>query len=251
MLIDTHAHLTDTRFDADRPDAVKRAAAAGVSRIIEIACEPASWPKALELAASNQGITCAVGLHPQEAKLWNPGTGEELKRLAAMPLVSAVGETGLDYHYENSPRQKQKEVFELHIELALEAGKPLIIHCREAYEDLLAVLNGARCRGVVHCFSGDARQAEAFLALGLYLGIDGPVTYPKSHELKKAVEAVPSDRILLETDSPYLPPQPHRGQRNEPAYLGLIAEEVARIKGLSREELETAAEKNARLLFNL
>ena len=249
MLIDTHAHLADKRFDADRKQAIERAKAAGVLKIIEIACEPHCWQKTIDLAEQNDGIYCAVGLHPQDAKLCTADVFSELERFAALPRVVAIGETGFDYHYENSPRDQQREVFIKHINLSFKTGKPLSIHCRDAYPDLFEVLNNMKCRGVIHCFSGSVKQAEKLVEMGFYLGIDGPATYPKSEELKKVVEAIPLDKLLLETDSPYLAPQQYRGKRNEPSYIQFIAQEIAKIKQIKFEEVAETTSRNADILF--
>jgi len=251
MLIDTHAHLTDQSFDADRAEVIARAKTAGISRMIEIACEPRYWRKALDLAAVNDGIACALGIHPQEAKLCTEAVFKELEQLIKHPSVCAVGETGFDYHYENSPRDQQREVFEKHIGLSLSSGKPLVMHCREAYPDMLEVLKAHKCHGVVHCFSGSLKDCEALLSMGFYLGIDGPVTYPKAGALREAVKIIPLERILIETDSPYLPPQAYRGKRNEPAYARFISEEIAKIKLTTTERVMTATSLNAAGLFGL
>ena len=251
MLIDTHAHLTDERFDQDRTEVIKRAKTAGVSKIIEIACEPQYWQKALDLAAENDGIYCALGIHPQDARLCEPNVLEDLERFARLPGTVAIGETGLDYYHENSPRQKQREVFIKHIELSLKIDKPIIIHCREAYPDLMDILKGMKFRGVVHCFSGSTKDAEKLIEMGFYIGIDGPVTYPRAEELRKTAEALPPERILIETDSPYLPPQLFRGKRNEPSYILCIAEEISKIKSIEFKALLEIINHNTQLLFRL
>ncbi len=251
MFIDTHAHLTDERFDPDRPEVISRARASGVSKIIEIACEPGYWSKALELSSANNDIFCALGIHPQEAQLSDEALFSKLSELIKNPKVIAIGETGLDYHHENSTREKQREVFIKHIELAANSGKPLVVHCREAYPDLLDILNGKSYRGVVHCFSGSLQDSEKLLEMGFYLGIDGPVTYPGAKELRRVVAAIPLDRILIETDCPYLPPQPHRGGRNEPSFVSLIAKEIAMIKGIDPVEISKILYNNSLDVFKL
>jgi len=256
MLIDTHTHLNDARFDADRAETIKRAKAAGVSNIIEIACDPQKWDEALKLSAANRGIYCSLGIHPQEAKQCTPELFEQLEQLLKNPSVIALGETGFDYHYENSSRNTQKEVFIKHIELSIKIGKPLVIHCRpsssagkDAYDDLIQILKERPCRGVIHCFSGSVAEAVELAAIGYYLGIDGPITYPKSEILREVVKQIPLDRLLTETDSPYLPPQGFRGKRNEPSYIEHIAKEIARIKGIGLYEVEKTTAANATALF--
>jgi TatD DNase family protein len=256
MFIDTHAHVSDKRFDADRADSIGRARENNVSHIIEIGCEPGIWNKTLKLAEDYPGVSCAVGIHPQEAKLCTDEILRELAKMSAHPNVCAIGETGFDYHYENSPRDKQKEIFIKHIALSREVRKPLVIHCRDAYPDLLAILNaesdnGEKLRGVIHCFSGSLDEARQLIALGFLLGIDGPVTYPKATALKEVVKELPLDRFLLETDSPYLPPQTYRGERNEPSYLPLIAQEIALLKQVSLETVAAGTTENAKNLFGI
>jgi TatD DNase family protein len=251
MLIDTHAHISDKRFEADRAQSIERSKAAGVSIIIEIACEPEYWQKALDISNGNDCVYCAVGIHPQEARLCEPDVYTEMKSFAILPKIVAIGETGFDYHYENSPRAKQREVFLKHIELSSVTGKPLIIHCREAYPDLIEILKENKCHGVVHCFSGSPKEAEALLELGFYLGIDGPLTYPASSALREVVKTAPLERILIETDSPYLPPQQYRGKRNEPAYARFIAEKIASIREIDLGLVEKTTSLNASVLFGI
>ena len=256
MFIDTHAHLLDERFDKDRQDAVKRALSAGVARIIEIGCTQGSWQKALEFAEKNENIYCALGIHPQDAKTASEKDFSELERLSRNIKCVAIGETGFDYHYEYSPRQIQKEVFLSQLKIARRATKPLIIHCREAYKDLIETIesdfsaNGP-LKGVIHCFSGTKTDAAKLIQLGFMLGIDGPVTYPSANDLRETVETVPLESILLETDAPYLPPQKYRGQRNEPAYIPLIAKQIAEIKKINVEAVEKNSTDNAVSLFGL
>jgi TatD DNase family protein len=255
MFIDTHAHLLDKRYDPDRDDAIIRANKNKVEKILEIACEPGEWNAALELAVAKKGIYCVVGIHPQEAKIATPKILEDLERIAGDGKVVAIGETGLDYHYENSPREIQKKIFEHHIELSQKTGKPLVVHSREAYADLMQILKKQKFQhprpGVVHCFSGTPDQALELIAMGFYIGIDGPVTYPKASNLKETVKRISLENILIETDSPYLPPQSYRGTRNEPSYISLIAEEIAAIKNVTTDEVAKITSENARSLFKI
>ncbi|MFH1369409.1 MAG: TatD family hydrolase [Elusimicrobiota bacterium] len=255
MYIDTHAQLLDTPFDSDRDSVISRAAEKGVDRIIEIGWEPGIWKSTVKLSETRENIFCALGVHPHDAGKAGARELNELRVLLDNPGVKAVGETGLDYYYKNSPVELQKNHFIRHIELAKETGKPLIIHCREAFKDLIGIVSmyydGSRPAGVSHCFAGSVDEARTMIALGFLIGIDGPVTYPSAKVLKEVVAAIPLEKILLETDCPYLPPQAFRGKRNEPSYLTYIAEEVAKIKNVSVDTVARITTENAVNLFNL
>jgi TatD DNase family protein len=254
MFIDTHAHLLDKRFDKDRLEMLGRAKASRVEKILEISCEPDGWQAALYFSKANKGVTCALGVHPQEAKLASPEVLKKLENLALDEKVTAIGETGLDYYHENSSREEQKRVFLFHINLSLKINKPLILHCRDAYPDMFEILSKIKLPdlpGVVHCFSGTPEQALELIKMGFYIGIDGPVTYPNAQALKDTVKQIPLEKILIETDSPYLPPQKYRGTRNEPAYVPLVAAEIALIKGINIKDVENITSENAQSLFRL
>lgn len=260
MLFDTHAHLNDAKFDEDREAALARAKDAGVARVVEIADAPEDWDRALALSrARPEQVRCALGLHPYYADRWSAELGGRLKRLAALPEVVAAGEIGLDYAKCPLPPGLQKESFARMLEAAAAAGLPVVIHCRDAYADLLPILEGryagkrpaGRFHGVIHCFSGTEADARRAVALGFALGVDGPVTYPKNDALRAALAAVGLGSLVLETDSPYLPPQSSRGKRNEPAYLGEIA---LRLAELFQQPVSAVAETttaNALALFRL
>lgn len=260
-LIDTHAHLGDGAFDADREAVLARAREAGVGLIVEIADSPDDWEKAIALSRARPGqVRCALGVHPYYADRWSPGLREALLRRAAVPEVVAVGEIGLDYAKCPLPPARQKEAFSGMLAAALEAGKPVVLHCRDAYADLLELLEAlprpespgaGRFRGVVHCFSGDKEQALRCAALGFALGVDGPVTYPRNHALREALAAAGLESLVLETDSPYLPPQSSRGKRNEPGAVPEIAEGLAAVFKTSAQEVARATSANARELFRL
>jgi TatD DNase family protein len=230
-----------------------------LSAIVEIADGPEEWPKAQALAEKYPGkMWWAAGLHPYYADQSSPEVWTRLKKLAAHPQFVAVGEIGLDYAKCPIPPEKQREAFRLGIETALAVDKPLIIHCRDAYPDLMPILRelfgskkNSRSPGVVHCFSGNPEQAAELVQLGFYLGIDGPVTYPNSNSLRLAIKDVPVERLVLETDSPYLPPQTHRGQRNEPAHLPLIGSHLAHLKSLPETTLADRLTGNSFALFRL
>ncbi len=246
-MIETHCHLSDSSYDDDRVETIARAFAAGVTKIIEIAETPGVWEQALELTRKYENVYCALGVHPNDADEFSgfPDSLSDKK-------VVAVGECGLDYHWKDVVRELQIKTFDRHIAKALEIKKPLVVHCREAETDVFSALS--RCpglTGVIHCFSSSRAFADKFLALGFYLGIDGPVTYPSSKVLREVVKSIPLEKILFETDSPYLTPQIFRGGRNEPSYLQYIAAAVAEIKGIPASEAEKVTDENARKLFGL
>lgn len=232
---------------------------AGVFRIIEIADGPSEWTKARDLAERHAGsMWWAGGIHPYHADQATPAVWDDLARLAIDPRFVAVGEIGLDYAKCPIPRERQIQTFEEGLDLAARLNKPVVIHCREAYVDLMPILRkraGARTSddppGVVHCFSGNAEQARELRTLGFFLGVDGPVTYPGAKGLREALEAVPVDAFVLETDSPYLPPQSRRGQRNEPSCLPEIGMRLALHKGVRPEEASDLWTRNAHRLFRL
>lgn len=257
MIIDTHAHLTDEKFDSDRADALARAQTAGLQALVEIGESPERWDKALAFARSQPFLYCTLGIHPHHAKDAKREDWEKLRFLSADPKVKAIGEIGLDYFRNESPQDVQRTVFEKALTLARDAQKPVVVHSREAHEDMLSVLknffpkNPPVLSGVLHCFQGSWEWAQEILARGFCLGFDGPITYPKSDGLRDVLQRMPQDRILLETDCPYLPPQAYRGKRNEPAYLALVAEEAAKVRGLSIEELGRITTENAKRLFKI
>ncbi len=253
MLADSHAHIDDERFDADREEVVARALAAGVSLIVNIGADMASSARSVALAETYPGIYAAVGMHPHDSQDMQETDYLQLERWTTHPKVVAIGEIGLDYHYDLSPRPVQKEVFLRQLDLARKTGKPFIIHEREAHADMMDIIrNAARgLNGVFHCFSGSVETAREYLKMGFYISVAGPVTFPKSVKTKEVAKAVPLDRLLVETDSPYLTPQPFRGKRNEPAYVRLVAEEIAGLRNIPLEELAAATTANVRRLFNI
>lgn len=256
MIIDTHAHLSDERFDADRDQVLERALVGGISTIIEIACEPSSWDKSFAFMERSPSIKGAVGIHPQEAGKVSEALWQELEQRLKHPSIVALGETGLDYHYEYAPRETQKNVFIRQLALARSAGKPLSLHVRDAWEDAVTILRYHQndCgpyRGVLHCFSGTLEQAQMVIEMGFLIGLDGPLTYPKSETMRETVRNIPMEAIILETDSPYLSPQPFRGKRNEPLYVRHTLEELARIKAIPFEEAAAITTINAKKLFNI
>lgn len=251
MMIDTHLHLEMREFDPDRGAVVQRAKAAGIG-LITVGIDLESSARAIELAEEHE-IYAAVGVHPHEAKRYSAdleGMLARLEELARAERVVALGEMGLDYYRNYSPREEQLRVFRAQLELAAKLDKPVIVHDRQADEDILAALQRAAVKGVVHSFSSDLQAAEALLELGFYLGFSGPVTFPKARQ-QYVVRRVPLERVLLETDAPFLTPAPHRGKRNEPAYLRYIARAVAKLTGLALERVAEQTTENARALFAL
>jgi len=253
ILIDTHCHLDLETFDADRQEVIARARSAGVRAFVVIGFAPERWRAALELTESIPGVFATVGLHPTEAARYDDELERALLQAARHPRVRAIGEIGLDYYWDAAPRPLQREVFLRQVLLAKRLGLPFVVHQRDAAEDVLAVLReaGPPHRGVMHCFTGDLAYARACLELGMHLGIGGVVTYRRADDLREALRWVPVDRLVLETDAPYLPPAPYRGQRNEPAYLPIIAGKLAEIRGLSLDEVIKTTTDNAIRLFEL
>lgn len=258
MLTDTHAHLDDTRYDGDRDAVIARAREAGVDALITIGCDLATSRAAVELADQYPFIYAAIGVHPHEVRQIGDDWYDELRRLAQHPKVVAYGEIGLDYHYNYSPPKLQRERFREQILLARELKLPIVVHTREAQEDTVAILKEERANetgGVFHCFTGDARLAKDGLDLGFYLSFSGVITFQNAGMLREIVRTVPMDRLLIETDCPYLTPVPHRGKRNEPAYVRLVAETIASLRSeatsISAEDIGRLTAANARRLFKL
>lgn len=252
MLVDSHAHIDDPRFDADRPDVLARARAAGVRALLTIGNGrgPDDMGCGLPLAEEHDWIFTSAGVHPHDAAKVEPRHLDLLRTLCAHPKVVAVGETGLDYFYDNSPREVQKEVFARQLEIAQEADKPVIIHTRDAEDDTLSILRRHCPRsGVFHCFSGSEWLAAAALELGFYISFSGILTFPKADSLRAIGEWIPEDRLLVETDCPYLAPVPHRGKRNEPGFVAATAECLSRIRQVSAEHLASATTANFERLF--
>ena len=257
MLIDTHAHLDFEDFRGDLDGVVARARAAGVGRIVVIGLwrAPGAFGNALELAARDPGFFSAtVGVHPHDCARVPEEDWRALESLARDTRAVAVGETGLDFHYDHSPRDVQEASFARSIALARAVEKPVVVHVREADEACARVLarEGVPASGgLIHCFTGDWARARAYLDLGLYLSVAGVVTFRAAEDLREAVRRVPRDRLLVETDCPYLAPVPHRGRRNEPAYVARTAEKVAELWGLSPAEVAGITTENARRFFRM
>src|SRR3990170_3337334 len=256
VLFDTHAHLHFDEFEHDRAEVLARARRAGVRRFLTVGIDVETSRTAVALAQAEPDCYATVGLHPHEATAATDATWAMLRELAASSRVVALGEMGLDYFRNLSPRDAQIEAFRRQLRLAQELAKPVVIHCRDAHAELLAILKAeaegaqAFC-GIMHCFSGDTGFAEECLDLGFLIPIAGPVTYPNARRLLEVVKIVPRARLVLETDCPYLPPQPHRGKRNEPAYLVHTANRVAELLGVGPEAIGEATTANACRLLGI
>jgi TatD DNase family protein len=253
-LIDSHAHLDAPQFDDDRAAMLRRAAEAGVRAVVNVGYNPATWTTTLALTEAHPGFFACLGFHPNDAADWNGTIIPELVRLHRHPKVVAVGETGLDYYREHAAPAQQRTAFLAQLALARSLAKPVVIHHREAHDDLLAILRAdvaahGPLRGVLHAFNGDPDFADDLLALGLFLGIGGPVTFKNATDLHAAVRAAPLDRIVIETDSPYLAPHPYRGKRNESAHVALVAERIATLKEIAPDAVADATTRNAEMLF--
>ncbi|HEU5357890.1 MAG TPA: TatD family hydrolase [Gemmatimonadales bacterium] len=251
MLVDTHCHLAAEAFAADRPDVLRRARAAGVERVVVIGESPAAAETAFRLAESEPMVSVATGTHPHDATEWDPERAAWLRAALERPGAVALGEIGLDYHYDHSPRDVQRRAFESQLALAVELGLPAVIHAREADADVLAVLrNAPRAPVILHSFSSGPALLEGALALGALASFSGMVTF-KSWTGDDLIRLVPLDRLLVETDAPYLAPVPHRGKRNEPGFVRQVADRVAQVRGMPVEELIAATGANAARVFGL
>jgi TatD DNase family protein len=250
MLVDSHCHLDFADFAAERDAVIARARAAGVATMLTIGTRLDEFPGVLAIAESDPDIWCSVGAHPHEAADHAATAAADLVALAGHPRVVGIGETGLDFHYDHSPRDVQERVFRAHIAASRESGLPLIIHAREADDAVAQILRTQRPPpGVMHCFSSGRPLAEAAIDLGFYVSISGIVTFRNADELRAIVRDLPLDRLLVETDAPYLAPVPHRGRRNEPAFVAATAAAVAALKGVEPAQLAEATTDNFFRLF--
>ena len=253
-LFDTHAHLHFPEFAGDLDAVLARARAAGVRGMVTIGTDVATSRAAATLAEREPDVWAAVGIHPHEAADADGAALAEIERLASAPRVVAIGETGLDFFRDRAPRSAQNRAFAAQVALARRLGKPVLVHCRDAHAETLAVLaaDGPLDRGgIMHCFSGDLTMARRCIELGLLVSLAGPVTYPKPGSLPEVARTIPADRLVVETDCPFLPPQPYRGRRNEPAYLAITAARVAELRSEPLADLAARMSENARGLFRL
>jgi TatD DNase family protein len=255
MLIDSHCHLDSSDFEADRDEVIARAVDSGIERMVAIGTGegPPDLEAGIRMAERYPVFLATVGVHPHDAGKATETTLARVSELLAHPKVIALGEIGLDYHYDFAPREAQKQVFTEQMRIAAEQRKPIVIHTREAWEDTLALIErhwfAHNVPGVMHCFSGGEKEAARALALGFYLSFGGIVTFPKAKDLQKVAATAPLDRILLETDSPYLAPVPKRGKRNEPLFVGYTAQKLATLRNMTFEDIASATTANFKRLF--
>ncbi|MDQ0209174.1 TatD family hydrolase [Alkalicoccobacillus murimartini] len=254
MLFDTHVHLNAEQFNDDVEEVIARAKDAGVERMVVVGFDEKTINRALELVEAYEFLYAAVGWHPVDAIDMTDKHLEWLEELSAHPKVVALGEMGLDYHWDKSPKDIQKEVFIKQIHLAKKVNLPIIIHNREADQDIVDILEAEGAKdvgGIMHCFGGSVEIADRCLAMNFYISLGGPVTFKNAKRPKEVAKHVPIEKLLIETDCPYLAPHPNRGKRNEPGYVKLVAEEIADLRGISYEELAQHTTRNANELFRL
>ena len=254
MLFDTHVHVNAEQFNEDLEDVIERAKDAGVVNMVVVGFDRPTIIRAMELIETYDFMYAAVGWHPVDAIDMTEDDLQWIEELSNHPKVVAIGEMGLDYHWDKSPKDVQMEVFRRQIRLAKKVGLPIIIHNREATADIVNILKeeeASRVGGIMHCFSGSAETALECINMNFYISLGGPVTFKNAKKPKEVAAAVPLDRLLIETDCPYLAPHPYRGKRNEPSYVKLVAEQIAEIKQLTIEEVSQATTENAKKLFGI
>lgn len=252
MFFDSHAHYNDERFEKDRDSLLNSLYREHqVTRIMNVGYDLESSRQAVMIARKYPFVYASVGIHPHDAEDIKEGDYACIEELAGEEKVKAIGETGLDYHYDNSPRQEQRRAFDAHLRIAEKLHMPVIIHEREATGDALDILKTYHGNGVFHCFSGSVETARIVLKMGLYISFAGPVTFKNARKLQEVAAFVPEDRFLIETDCPYLTPEPFRGRRNDSSYVHLVAEKIAQIKGISKEEAAALSMENAKRLFQI
>ena len=252
-LIDSHAHLDSEDYDADRDEVIRRAGEFGLVAIITIGIEPGEWEKTLRVASEHPQVHVALGIHPNSADQMNDEALAQLRTLCKEHHAVGIGETGLDYYRQYVPHDKQRESFRAHLALARELDLPVIIHTRDAHDDVLTLLReeGQGTRGVMHSFSGDLAYARECMKLGYMISLAGPVTFRKATDKHDVAREIPLEWLLVETDCPFLTPEPFRGRRNEPAYVAYTARAIANLRGVPLEEVAAATTSNARRLFGI
>lgn len=254
MLIDSHVHLDDRRYDKDRDRIIKSLKNDGIELVLNIGADLQTSIASVSLAEKYDNVYAVVGVHPHSAKEVDDSTLEILKSFASRDKVVAIGEIGLDFHYDNSPRDVQRKWFRKQLELAKEVDLPVVIHSRDATQETFDIIKEAqdgKLRGVLHCYSDSVEIALEYIKLGFYISLGGPVTFNNAKVPKEVAKAVPLDKLLIETDSPYLTPTPNRGKRNEPAYVRFVAAEIAELRGISFDDLVKATNKNTKELFGI
>lgn len=254
MLFDTHVHLNDNQFEDDLEEVIERARLNGVERMVVVGFDEKTIKRAMELIDTYDFMYAAIGWHPVDAIDLTDSYLDWIEELTAHPKVVAIGEIGLDYHWDKSPKDIQQAVFRRQIQLAKKLDLPIIIHNREATEDVVAILEeegAAEVGGIMHCFSGSPETAKRCLEMNFYISLGGPVTFKNAVKPKEVAKEVPLDRLLIETDCPYLAPHPYRGKRNEPSYVKLVAEQIADLKEISFDEVARATMENANRLFRI
>lgn len=254
MFIDSHAHLDDRRFNQDRDKMIKNLKNDGVELAINVGADLKTSNMSVGLANRYENIYAVVGIHPHSATELDDAALDILRDLSKDHKVMAIGEIGLDFHYDNSPRDVQRSAFRAQIELAKELGLPIVIHSREADQETFDIIKEYKDEDLdvlLHCYSGSAELAEEFVKLGCYISLAGPITFSNARKPKEVAEVVPLDRLLIETDSPYLTPTPYRGKRNEPKYVRYVAEAIADVRGISVEEVAEATKENTKRFFRI
>ena len=253
MYFESHAHYDDEAFNEDREELLSDLTKNGIDYVIQTAADISSSKEGLNLAKKYDFIYCSIGVHPHEVKELNEDNFNELKILSKEEKVVAIGEIGLDYYYDNSPRDLQKYWFERQIEWAIEENLPIIVHSREASQETFNIINkiNPSKKGVIHCYSGSAEMAEEYIKMVYYIGIGGTVTFKNAKKIVEVVEKIPISSILIETDAPYLSPEPYRGRRNDSTKLKFIAEKIAQIKGLDLDSVANITKENAKKLFEI
>lgn len=252
MLFDTHVHYDDKKFDEDRDEVINRAYKSGVVNMINVASSPDSIDRTIELAEKYTFLYAGIGVHPHDAKEMSYDILEKIKKYSSHEKVVALGEMGLDYHYDFSPRELQIKWFGEQLDLAKEVNKPVIIHNRESSKDMMDILGGkTNIEGVIHCFSGSYEMAKEVLKKGFYISVGGPVTFKNAKKTVEIVKNIPRERLLIETDSPYLTPEPFRGRRNDSSYVRYVCEKIAEIWNIEFDEVANITMENAKKLFRI
>ena len=250
-IFDTHTHYDDLKFDEDRDELLRKLPESGVEYVINCGCDLKSCKKSIEICKSFDYFYCALGIHPSEIGDESYAEFEEIKGLCSYEKCVAVGEIGLDYHYDFVPKDKQLEFFEKQLQFAVEADLPVIVHDREAHEDTLNLLKKYKPKGVLHCFSGSVEMAKEIIKLGMYIGLGGAVTFKNARKPLEVAEFLPEDRLLLETDCPYMAPVPHRGKRCSSDMIALTAEKIAEVRNTDTQQLINKTKENAFALFEI